>query len=398
MQTARALLMLAATTPNMLQQEDYELRKAELEAVSNDLTRQVREYWHQSEDLDVEIDVDKVTEALPNGQHAVARYLDVRVRDRRHGYTNNFSQRSSGFKWFFSFLAAFSEFENLDKPVIILLDEPGLTLHGTAQADFLRFIEDRLAPAGQVLYTTHSPFMVDPAALDRVRIVEDKGVDEGSVATEDVLSVGSDSLFPLQAALGYDVSQSLFIGTDNILVEGTSDWTYLTIMSDHLRGLGRHGLDERWRVLPTGGAQNIPAFVALLGRHIDVTVLVDAATQGMQRLQALASKGLLAANRLVTVANVTGTKTADIEDVFTPDDYLKLYNKAFGRRLTAKGLPPGDRIIDRINRKTGERDYDHGKPADILLRHRDTILPDLASDTLDQFEALFNRLNATAPP
>jgi AAA domain, putative AbiEii toxin, Type IV TA system len=397
MQTARALLSLAATTPEMLQQEDYELRKAELEAVSNDLTRQVREYWHQSEDLEVVIDVDKVTEDLPNGQTAVARFLDIRVRDRRHGYTNNFGQRSSGFQWFFSFLAAFSEFEELDRPVIVLLDEPGLSLHGKAQSDFLRFIEERLAPSVQVLYTTHSPFMVDPARLERVRIVEDKGVDRGSVTTEDVLSVDADSLFPLQAALGYDVAQSLFIGPDNILVEGTSDWTYLTIISGHLRSLGREGLDERWRILPTGGAQNIPAFVALLGRHLEVTVLVDAGTQGMQRLQALATKGLLAANRLVTVAEITGTSTADIEDVFTPEDYIKLYNKAFNRRLTAKGLPPGDRVIDRLARKTNEASFDHGQPADVLLRERDTILPDLSAETLDRFEALLKRLNATAP-
>jgi hypothetical protein len=104
-----------------------------------------------------------------------------------------------------------------------------------------------------------------------------------------------------------------FDDPDNILVEGTSDWTYLTVLSGQLRELGREALDERWRILPTGGAQNIPASVALLGRHVDVTVLVDAGTQGMQRLHGMAAKGLLAAGRLDTVAEVTGSRNADID-------------------------------------------------------------------------------------
>ncbi|GAB2897189.1 hypothetical protein GCM10027074_75690 [Streptomyces deserti] len=208
LQTARALLELASTTAGALSAEDFEERKAELEAVSNDITQQVFEYWKQNPDLSVEIDLDKTTVHYPNGQQAVASHLDIRVRDRRHGFTNNFSARSTGFQWFFSFLAAFSEFENYPHGVVVLLDEPGLSLHGRAQADFLRFINERLAPVAQVIYTTHSPFMVETARLDRVRIVEDRGPDTGAVVTDEVLSVTDDSLFPLQAALGYDIAQN----------------------------------------------------------------------------------------------------------------------------------------------------------------------------------------------
>lgn len=103
-QTARALLKLASTDAASLTEEEFEDRKAELEAVSNELTEEVRAFWKQNTDLSVGIDLDKKT--VPNGyngQTAVAQYLDVRVRDARHGCTNNFDQRSSGFKWFFSF-------------------------------------------------------------------------------------------------------------------------------------------------------------------------------------------------------------------------------------------------------------------------------------------------------
>lgn len=398
-QTVRALLELAGTDIARLREEDYEGRVSELEAVSDDLTRQVREYWRQNEDLELVIDVDKETIQVNGPPHpsqiAVARYLDLRVRDRRHGYTNNFDQRSTGFRWFFSFLAGFSEFENFDRPVIVLLDEPALTLHARAQADFLHFIEDRLAPEHQVVYTTHSPFMVQADHLERIRIVEDQGPDVGAIVSADVTRVGRDSAFPLQGALGYDLAQHLFVGPHNLVVEGTSDFTYLTVIGDFLSSQGRTGLDPRWRVLPVGGIQNIPTFVALLGRELDVTVVVDSANTGMQRLTKLSTDGLLDSQRIITMAEFADAGQADIEDLFDVDDYLKLYDAAFKLKTQKAKLPRGDRIVRRLAQAAGQDDFDHGIPADYLLRNRDSLLQDLSAATLDRFEQLLKRINAT---
>jgi hypothetical protein len=400
LQTARALLALADTDVERLNADNFEGRMAELEAVANDLTDQMETYWRQSDELEVEIAVDPQVEPVPNPAHGqpkthIVKYLDVRVRDRRHKFTNNFRQRSSGFRWFFSFLAAFTEFERHNEPTIVLLDEPALTLHGRAQADFLFFIEDRLAAKHQTIYTTHSPFMVQADHLERVRVVEDRGPKDGSVISEDVMTVDNDSAFPLQGALGYDLAQHLFVGPHNLLVEGTSDFTYLTAISDHLRDQGRSHLDERWRVLPAGGSQNIPAFVALLGRKLDVTILIDSNNKGMQRLTALADRGLLTQNRLIALGEVTETNEADIEDVFVEEDYLALYNDAFGSSVDAQTLPPGSRIVKRLAQLNGGGDFDHGKPADYLLRNRDTVLPRLSPATLERFERLFERINST---
>ena len=139
-QTARALLTLAMTSAEELSGDAYEQRKAVLEAVSNELSEQVFEYWTQNPNLRVRFDVDRVIENPGTPSPTAHSYLEVRVEDTRHNFTNNFNQRSSGFQWFFSFFAAFSEFDNRDSSVIVLLDEPGLSLHGKAQADFLRFI------------------------------------------------------------------------------------------------------------------------------------------------------------------------------------------------------------------------------------------------------------------
>jgi hypothetical protein len=205
------------------------------------LSREVFRYWTQNDNLLVEIDADNAAVQSDPDHSAVVRYLDIRVRDTRHGYTSNFSQRSSGFQWFFSFLAAFSEFEHRGHEVIVLLDEPALNLHGRAQADFLRFINERLAPNFQVIYATHSPFMVEPCHLERVRILQDKGVDAGTVVSRDVSAVDSDSMLPLKAAVGHDVAQNLTLGPDNELIEGSSDFADLQTMRDYLLSTAGNG-------------------------------------------------------------------------------------------------------------------------------------------------------------
>ena len=390
LQTARALLSLAGTDVKLLGNDAYELRKGELEAVQIDLTNQVFEFWKQNPSLEVLIDVDKETIQQSNGTTAVSRFLDIRLRDTRTGYSNNFSQRSSGFQWFFSFLAAFSEFEEHDAP-IVLLDEPALTLHAKAQSDFLRFINERLAPNSPVLYTTHSPFMIEPDKLQRVRIVEDNGPPAGATCSEQVLAADPSSLFPLQAALGYDIAQTLFVGPNNLVVEGTSDYIYLSIMSQACVSSGRAGLDNRWRVLPAGGATNIPTFVSLVGPHLDVTVLADSDTQGMQRISNMVAQKLLAGHRLVLANAVTGSKDADIEDLFADGDYIRLFNLAFEKSVKVVDLPAGTRIVKRLEAHDGK--FVHGEVAEALLKHHQSIT--FAESTLDRFSALFAAINKT---
>ncbi len=389
-QTARALLRLADTDIDAVTDAEFESRTAELEAVSSDLSREMSEYWSTNPELRIKVEIEPETVTASNGQSSVVRYLNFRVEDRKHDFTNNFSLRSSGYQWFFSFLAAFSEFEDRDD-VVILLDEPALTLHAKAQRDFLRFINKRLAPVGQVIYTTHSPFMVEQ--IERVRVVEDRGDDVGSVTSSDALEVGEDSAFPLQAALGYDLSQNLFIGERNLLVEGPSDLAYLDVICRHLRNQGREGLDERWRILPAGGASNVPAFVSLLGQKVSVTVLLDSGTEGGGKVEAAIKANKIAGKRVVFVGSVLEQKHSDIEDLFTVGDYLGLYNEAFGTKHKVGDLPGHpDRILLRLESLDGK--FDHWRPAEVLLRSPAKVAK-LSQKTLGNFEALAKKINAT---
>jgi predicted ATPase len=393
--TARALLNLGGTEDEYMLNPDYERRKRELENVANVLTDDVRKYWTQNTELRVQPDITQRTEQHNSGQHSVLDELKIRIWDNRHSLSLPFTEHSAGFQWFFSFLAAFSVYEHLDPPVVILLDEPAVGLHAKAQADFLRFIEERLTRRSQVIYTTHSPFMVQPGKLERVRLVEDRSTEQGAIVTSDVLTRDRDTLFPLQGALGYDLVQHLFVAENNLVVEGTSDYAYLKLVSDHLASKSLTCLDSKWSIVPVGGADLIPTFVALLGNHLKITVMVDSQKGGQQRLHRMAKDGYLEQQRIVLLGDVLGRDTADIEDFFEEEEYLDLYNRAFGKALTPNDLKGSGPIVARIARHEGADRFDHGRPADILLRDRESALSKLSAGTLARFQTLFERINST---
>lgn len=393
--TARSLLRLAAADDDYLLNPDYERRKRELENVANSLSNDVLKYWTQNPSLRVLPDITQKTIDIPQGQKSVLDELKIRIWDGSHLLSLPFNEHSTGFQWFFSFLAAFSEFEYKKTPVVILLDEPALGLHARAQSDFIRFIEERLTPRHQVIYTTHSPFMIQPNNLERVRIVEDKGRENGASISTDIMSTDPDTLFPLQGALGYDLIQHLFINEHNLLVEGTSDFTYITVISDYLKENKRISLDEKWSVVPVGGIDLIPTFVALLGHHLDITVLIDAQRTGHQKLSSLSRQGYLSRKKIITIGDVLKRTYADIEDLFLESDFVELFNKAFSDSISIENLDGTDPIISKICRFKKIKGFDHGKIADYFLRNRDVILPELSKESCDNFETLFVNINKT---
>ena len=88
--------------------------------------------------------------------------MEARVHNNLHRVSVPFSERSAGFIWFFSFLVRFSQVKEQHGNVVILLDEPGLTLHAKAQGDLLRYITEKLQPIIRLYTQQHSPFMVPP--------------------------------------------------------------------------------------------------------------------------------------------------------------------------------------------------------------------------------------------
>jgi predicted ATP-dependent endonuclease of OLD family len=402
--TFSAFLKCAGTKIQDFQNPDnYEKLKAELEAASNAITDDIFEYWQQNKNLSVEIDISDAygADRLPGD---AGKALRVRIKNLKHQVTVPFDDRSKGFVWFFSFMVYFSQLKQKAGEVILLLDEPGLNLHARAQEDFLRLIEERLAPKYQVVYSTHSPFMIPTQHFDWVRTVEDVDT-KGTKISSDALKNSRDTVFPIQGALGYDLAQSLFIGKDNLLVEGPSDLIYLQAMGIVTEDKGHTSLDPRWVTVPVGGADKISVFVTLLGANkLNVAVLRDFASNEKQRIDALVKNGFLKNEKLVLLNEFNGGKDSDIEDLFGEAFYVELVNQAYEavlkKPMKLSDLPPGGRIVKRIEQHINDnallgpdRRFNHYKPAVYLQRELATLAGKVPKPAVEAFAAIFERLN-----
>lgn len=402
--TVVALLAHAGEKPEDFMDADYNSRKAELQTASVDLSRHVFEYWKQNPDLSVVFDTDNVVvEEDASGNEIAHRILKIELRDGRHGdVETNFSTRSTGFQWFFSFFAAFSEYQETSESIIVLLDEPGTSLHGDAQRDFVRFIFEELGSSKQTLYTTHSQHMVDPTKYEKLRAVHDRATrdnpDLGVVVTYANLSADRGTILPIESALGYSISQHLFIGSgQHLAVEGSSDFVFLQRMTEYLVLSSKTGLDPKLAMIPVGGADNMPAFVALLGRRLKVSALIDGARTGakINRVKAAAKDNGVPEDSVIACSEVSGMPTnADTEDLFETSDYLRLYNWAFNTNVQKSDLPnTAEPVVKKITELYGE--YDHALPAHALTEHREDFFDSVKPKTVANFEALFALLNAT---
>jgi AAA15 family ATPase/GTPase len=394
--------------------DDYEEIIAELEAASNYISEEVFEYWTQGPNLRIEFDK---SEEYPNPQGNTQNQekqpvIHVRINNQRHQVTLPFDERSQGFVWFFSFMAFFSDIKTDDSDLVLLLDEPGLNLHAKAQHDFVRFINDRLAPNHPVAYTTHSPFMLEPKRLDRARLVMDQRGDgkEGTVISEDILKSDEDTVFPLQAVLGYDLIQTLLLGPECLLVEGKSDMVFLQVMSDILEQKGQTPLSHRWTIVPVNGADNVPTFVSLFGASdLEIGVLLDDDSRISQRLEEIEERRILDMENVKTVGDFIQDGEGDTEDLFSEEFYIKLVQEAYDRELRYDRQTPDTidldtiqtqhpRICTRIETFFEEWDIDggtfhHHRPASHLQKNRSRFIEELDSGTIDRFEKLFEELN-----
>lgn len=406
-ETILSLLSLAGEDPEDFLEEEYDSRKAELQAASMDLSRQVFEYWKQNDALTVVFDTDMpvVHRDPASGYETRHRFLKIELRDERHGVETNFSTRSAGFQWFFSFLAAFSAYQDSAERIVVLLDEPGTSLHGEAQGDFLRYIFGELGSKQQVLYTTHSQHMIDPTRYETMRAVHDRATRQhpelGVVITPVNLTADRNTILPVEAALGYTVAKHLFFGSGpHLAVEGSSDFIFLMRMSEHLIAEGRSGLDPRVSIIPVGGIGNMPAFIALMGRRLDVRALIDGAETARvtSKVRKAADAAGLGLERVVVIGELDGLPgTADVEDLFTVKDYLWLYSASVGDLFESDLPNTQEPILRRIAvaraQKGKDAEFDHAKPAHELTARADDFFSQVDAATLDRFEEILRLLS-----
>jgi hypothetical protein len=404
-----ALLDLAEIKPEqLLVIDEFEALTAQLEAVSIRLGKTVFDYWSQNPYVEVEFRFDQARpgDEPPFNQGNVAR---IRIRNRLHGISVSFDERSSGFVWFFSFLVWFSQLhKTFGDNLLILLDEPATNLHARAQEDLLRYISEELEPKFQVIYSTHSPFMVNAKRLGDVRTVEDMiGPNDESLGTKVGLpetASNPDTVIPVQAALGYDITHNLLVGDHTLLVDNPSDLLYLTWFSHELQRQGVTGLDSRWAIAPLGGLQKIASLVALFGSDkANIAVVTSVPTTNENGLPQ--DSGLLNDGRIFCPEAYVQHPGAAMEDLIGRDTYVELVNRAYGlygSRKLPETKPSGalNNVLDEVIAHFNEGDlagvkFDAYTPALDLLQQgtgERNKIPGI-TEALDRFEALFTDLN-----
>ena len=392
--------------------EQTEALLASLEAAENQLTQRVLTYWSQNRHLRMKFDIRPGRPGDPEGMTSGMNILG-RVHDTKHMVSTPLGTRSRGFVWFFSFLAWYSQLRKKGGELILLLDEPGLSLHAKAQEDLLRYFEKELRPHHQLIYTTHSPFMVDPTHFDRVRIVQDPTLEEdsddlpedqqGTKVITEVLDATADSLFPLQGALGYQIYQTLFVGPNCLVVEGVSDLLYIQTISAILQKNGKEDLNKDWTITPVGGSDKVPTFVALIGAqsNLNLAVLIDFQKKDKQKIEDLYKRKLLRKKNVHTYADHVQQSEADIEDMFEPEFYLELVNGAYDTSIELADMSENHpRIIRRLEEylETAPLPHDavfnHYRPARYLSENIGSLEDKFSKQELSRFEEVFKLLNA----
>ena len=245
--------------------EGREERQYDLSDAAATLTKKIAEHWGS---LRYEVDF-----------RADGQEFFTFVKDAKDKALIKLEERSRGFQWFFSFdLMLMHETKGTLKDCVILLDEPGLHLHPQAQSDLLKRLEE-YAKGNVLVYTSHSPFMLDLQEPDRIRVISE--TEKGSTVTEDLTASQPEAKLTLQAALGISGRTSFLLAEKNLVVEGVDDYLYLTALSSLFVRCGKTGLLDDIRITPAGGASEATYIATfMIGQGLDVVALYDSDKAG----------------------------------------------------------------------------------------------------------------------
>lgn len=217
-----------------------------LDSAASQLTINFKKWWLQG---------DYIFKFVADGHH-----FRINVSDTLRPEPIELEGRSRGLQWFFSFFLVFLvETKEGHSNTILLLDEPGLSLHPLAQYDLAKFFR-KLSEENQLIYTSHSPFLVDMDNLANVKAVyidSETGRTKVSSNLRYNAKDAEKSIYPVHAALGLTVSDTLLLGCLPILVEGPSDQIYLNLIKRYLVGTGDLKNSKEIVFIPAGGVKGM---------------------------------------------------------------------------------------------------------------------------------------------
>jgi hypothetical protein len=205
-----------------------------------------------------------------------------------------------------------------------------------------------------------------------------------------------DTLFPLQAAIGFDISQNLFNNRRNLLVEEPADLILLTLMSGTLKSISRTGLKEGISIIPIGGLEKLATFLLLLkSAKNNVVCLMPTATMPKTKSkqdvemwdQFINGKSFRFYDQYTTVTQ------ACIEDLFEPNEIALAVMSAYGTKVAESFKPvEGEGLLPQLQIAIGRDNFDRLRIARELAL-LPNIKQNISEKTFNRFEKLFRDIN-----
>ena len=261
----------------------------------------------------------------------------------------------------------------------------------------LAFIE-HLSEEYQIIYSTHSPFMVDSSDLSRVRTVVE--TETGTKVSDSSKEKDPKTIFPLQASLGYHIAKNLFIAKNNLLVESVSDLIYLRILSGIMEESSKTFLRGDITVVPVGGLHKVSAFVSLIrGHQLDAACLFGSVVDDSckSKLEHLIEEEVIQEKKILFFDEFISDKSgADIEDMFSKKEYLGFFNETFSehKKIESSDLTCKKETINlQIKEHLDIKDFNRYRPANALAK-KGVDISDFSKETIQRFENLFGALNS----
>jgi predicted ATP-dependent endonuclease of OLD family len=235
-------LKIAGLDTAFFREKNHRILKQRIETLNSDLTINFQDYWSQQVGKDNKIrlhfELEHYDYTVP--EKSGKPYLEFWIKDNQERLYPK--QRSRGVRWFLSFyLELKAAAEKTESSRVLLIDEPGLSLHARAQEDVLKVFED-LKQSMQIIYCTHSPHLIKTEKLYRILAVqradEEDDKSESVIYEPSMLSeVSTDTLTPLYSMMGIKLSDQQFIQSDhNVIVPDTIAYYYLHWLSKLLSG------------------------------------------------------------------------------------------------------------------------------------------------------------------
>jgi predicted ATPase len=283
-----------------------------LEKAEQQLNKTLRTNWTQGSDLEFRLVHESKTDRI------VLRIKDPAVSGR----LVRASQRSSGFTHFFTLKTILNarQQEHPANSYIFLFDEPGIYLHPAGQHDLLQVL-DTIGKNNQVVYSTHSLFMLNKTFPTRHRLVV-KSADGTELDGKPCAGRWGAAI----DALGLSLAGTILFAQHILLVEGDTDPIYVQAVLQKLVALGHANLDlNAFSAVGTESSKNTDALIRILSESAlspHLAVLVDGDDGGKGRLKAL--QGILKLKDIPGKQLLDGT---------TIEDYLPLSGELYVRAV-----------------------------------------------------------------